>query len=650
MLSNDIIYDIEVFPNVFTMVVHRVRDGARRRFEISQRRNDFGPLKEFMSILVRQGCRMVGFNNRGYDYPVLHFLLNYYADETSAMKLTDTAYGKSMSIIEAPFHARFNHIIPDYKQIVPQIDLYLIHHFDNQARSTSLKVLEFNMRMHDIREMPVPLGTHLDSDQIDTLIEYNAHDVEATVQFYRHSVPAIEFREALSAKYDRNFLNHNDTKIGKDYFIMQLERQAGPQACYERVDGKREPKQTKRETIALADIIFPYIQFRTPQFRSVLDWMKAQVISETRGVFTGIPEAELGELARYADLKTVKGNVKNLNVMLDDVQFVFGTGGIHASRHAVRVESDNDYVIIDVDVTSYYPSLAITHKLYPEHLGEQFFEIYADMKAQRVKYAKGTPENAMLKLALNGVFGDSNSKFSPFYDPKYTMGITVNGQLLLCMLYETMREIEGLQLIQMNTDGVTVRLPRNQVDELQRVCVEWELLTGLQLEEVRYDFMHIRDVNSYICKFEGSDKVKRKGAYEYEIDWHQNHSALIVKKAAEANIVHGTDIAEFIWHHEDDHDFMLRTKVPKTSILVGVDEDFNAEWEMQNITRYYIAHDGVELMKIMPPLPKKPGQYRRIAVNKGLKVVECNKLKPIDRLRLNFDWYIREAKALVNFK
>lgn len=44
-------------------------------------------------------------------------------------------------------------------------------------------------------------------------------------------------------------------------------------------------------------------------------------------------------------------------------------------------------------------------------------------------YAKGTPENAMLKLALNSVYGDSNNQYSVFYDPMYTMKITVNGQL-----------------------------------------------------------------------------------------------------------------------------------------------------------------------------------------------------------------------------
>jgi ABC-type microcin C transport system duplicated ATPase subunit YejF len=48
----------------------------------------------------------------------------------------------------------------------------------------------------------------------------------------------------------------------------------------------------------------------------------------------------------------------------------------------------------------------------------------------------------------------------------------------------------------------------------------------------------IKDVNNYIAvKLNG--EVKRKGAYEYEQEWHQNHSALIIAKAAEQVLVYG---------------------------------------------------------------------------------------------------------------
>jgi len=96
---------------------------------------------------------------------------------------------------------------------------------------------------------------------------------------------------------------------------------------------------------------------------------------------------------------------ENLNVIVDGLQYDYGTGGIHASIESEAVFSDDEKIIVDQDVASYYPNLAIKNTLYPEHLGEHFCAIYEEVYNQRKQYAKGTPENAMMKLALNGVYG-----------------------------------------------------------------------------------------------------------------------------------------------------------------------------------------------------------------------------------------------------
>ena len=44
------------------------------------------------------------------------------------------------------------------------------------------------------------------------------------------------------------------------------------------------------------------------------------------------------------------------------------------------------------------------------------------------------------------------------------MTITLNGQLLLCMLAEQMMKVPGLEMIQINTDGMTYRVPDEYVD------------------------------------------------------------------------------------------------------------------------------------------------------------------------------------------
>ena len=36
-------------------------------------------------------------------------------------------------------------------------------------------------------------------------------------------------------------------------------------------------------------------------------------------------------------------------------------------------------------------------------------------------------------------------------------------------------------------------------------------------------------------------RVKRKGAFEYDLEWHQNHSALVVPRVAEQVMLNGAD-------------------------------------------------------------------------------------------------------------
>ncbi|EEO8517988.1 hypothetical protein G6K62_003838 [Salmonella enterica subsp. enterica serovar Rubislaw] len=622
-MSDAYVHDIENYPNVFLFGAIHALTETPYIFEISHRRDDRQAFYLFTEYLREYRAEEVGYNNLGYDYPVQHSILN------NIMYITNAdIYKKGDSIINASDENRFAHMVWEKDWIVPQLDLYKIHHFDNQAKRTSLKTLEFNMRMENIEDLPFTPGTYLTDSQIDTLRQYLIHDLKATLMFYKHSKKLIDFRRELSAKYGRNFMNHNDTKIGKDYFIMELEK-SGIQ-CFE--PGSRKPRQTHRLSIALNSVIFPYVRFEQPEFNRVLNWLRQQVITETKGVFT------------------------DLSADINGFSFDFGTGGIHGSIESQTIRSTENYVIIDLDVASFYPNLAISNELYPAHLGKQFCTIYKNVYDMRSSYPKGTPENSMLKLALNGVYGDSNNVYSPFYDPAYTMAITINGQLLLCMLAEELLKIPGLSMIQANTDGLTVYVPRVFTGQVEQVRHAWEKLTRLQLEEAIYDVMFIRDVNNYIAVYEGGKKVKRKGAYCHttktdenpkgDLGWHQNHSMQVVAKAAEAALVHNKDIRDFITSHEDIHDFMLVTKVPRNSKLLWGDK------QVQNITRYYVSTDGAPLTKVMPPLAKSlklnpDAPERCMSVCKGWLTTECNDMKRFNRATLNYDFYIKEAEKLV---
>lgn len=605
----------------------------------------------------------------------------------SGKAVATRAYKKAMSLINSD--EKFGRSVKTSDEYIKQVDLFKINHFDNKARSTSLKLLEFNMKSDNIEDLPFPVGTELTDDQIDVLIKYNMHDVKETLRFYGHTLPMLKFREELSVKYKRDFINHNDTKIGKDYFIMRLEEEM-PGSCYKRDKGSYKVNQTKRSSIKIADCLFKYYDFKRPEFQLVIDWFKAQEITETKGVFSDIEEHDLGDLAAYADLthkrqkyfnkpsdevvalfkeqrplgwvseeplKTKKKGqtqysywknwrvADNLNVRVAGFRFDFGTGGIHGSVESAVVEADDKYAIVDADVTSMYPNVAIANRVYPEHLSEKFCDIYQDVFEQRKSYPKYSAENAMLKLALNGVYGDSNNQYSPFYDPQYTMTITINGQLSLCLLAEKLMTIDGLSLIQVNTDGVTVKLPRDKVEEYNAVCAGWQQQVGLNLEFAYYDKMIIRDVNNYIAVYIDG-KVKRKGAYQYEgLGWHQDQGGLVIPMAAEAEMLHGIPVEDFIRQHKNMYDFLLRTKVPRSSKLVMVNGD-GEDVQQQNICRFYACNAGGELVKIMPPVGDSE-EPRRISVAAGYPMWVCNDIKDFTWKDLEYRYYIDAAKKLV---
>lgn len=724
-MYNDYIYDIETYPNVYTIAIGEVSSRNCKVFEISFRKDQRLEMIEYFRHIVRNKGRMVGFNNVGFDYPVVHFIIK------NQNATVEDIYNYAMEVIKSEDKWAYN--VKDNDVLIPQVDLFKIHHFDNKARMTSLKMLEFNMRSENIEDLPFPVGTHLTSEEIDVLIKYNRHDMVQTFQFYNESKTHIEFREVLSKQLGKDVMNFNDTKLGKDLFITELEKN-NKGCCYKY--GKKQ--QTKRKSIKLKDCIFGYTKFERPEFQAVLNWLNKQTITETKGVFNDLLESDLGDVAKYAvmrvkrqklkgkpnedeltkykkelplhwieekELKSPKGAISyylcwniadNLNVVLDGFRYDFGTGGIHGSVESSIICSDDEYLVRDEDVASYYPNLAIKNRIYPKHLGEEFCNIYEGLYNQRKVYKKQgrDAEQQMLKLALNGTYGASNDQYSPLYDPMFTMSITINGQLSLCMLAEQLLKIDNLTMIQINTDGLTFKIPHESNARATDICTWWQTVTKLELETAEYAKMIIRDVNNYIAvKHNGS--MKNKGAYAWktkhhdpehpDLGWHQNHSAPVISMAAERFLVAGDDIETTIMNHKDHFDFMLRTKVPRSSRLVMVD-DFECDNVLQNICRYYISDNGGYLVKIMPPMtPTKLmsvfldddgvklnagtkgdinkytkkgyrflGEFeieqpeRRMGISVGWKCVPCNDINNF-KGNINYDYYIKEAIKLAGF-
>lgn len=672
-LDTAFVYDVECFPDVFTLTAESLYGDQRSTWEISPWRNDAAMLYQWLTYLHQTQTGMIGFNSLNYDYPMIHhFFKNPHCGYAGM-------YAKNQEIIGS--QDRFGHMIWDHDRFAPQIDLFKVHHFDNKTKTTNLKALEINMRSERVVESELPFGVPVQFQHLvdQEVIPYNGWDVSETKKFTFFSLGAINFRLGLIDQFGIEVLNYNDTKIGE----KMLEKRIGEDVCYYRDEnGRKKPRQTNRRQIALRDIIFPYVQFDNPEFQRVLHYVQGCVLTPED---LDDPEAEI---------KT-RGVFKNLSCLVGGVSFEFGTGGIHASVTQKRFMSGNGYIIRDIDVASLYPSIAIENRLAPEHLGEVFVQPYAELPAERkrwqVEKGKKCVEANSIKLAGNGAYGKSNSKFSFLYDPQFTMTITINGQLMLCMLAEKLVNVPTLQIIQVNTDGITYYIHESYLEQATQIEADWQVFTKLKLEDAHYSRMWIADVNTYIAEnMDGT--LKQKGRlwhpdplnYAQSISecqppaWHKDFNPTIVPRAAVAAMVYNIPPEVFITSHTDPFDFMLRTRAK------GKDKLVMGENAVQSTCRYYIAKQGGKLVKVSPPpegatlgaFKRKNGvtqaQYdavmnetmgawdaqvctgnksryemRRTEIESGWQIALCNNASDFDFTNLNYAYYIAEAKKLI---
>lgn len=601
-LANAVVYDIECLPNVFTLCAESLHRDDNFVWEVSEFRDDRRSLFAWFEHLRTNQIPMIGFNNMTYDYVMIHDFFQQGHNWNNQI-----LYELSQSLIKQPVE-QFKRQIWESDRFTPQIDLFRIHHFNNKAKSTSLKALQVNMRSRFVVEGALPWDRPASEEDIQrVLIPYNRHDVSETKKFAHFSRKALDFRISLQSQVQGDVLNFDDTKLGAKI----MEQRLGDELCYYR-DGnnKRQKRQTPRDTIRLADIIFPYISFNDPEFARVLEWMRAQTLTK----------ADMED--KDSRIQT-KGVFKGVSARVGGIDFQFGTGGIHASVPSQRFVATDEWLIRDIDVAALYPNIGIKNRLAPAHLGGAFVKEYARLPEDRKRYqethGKKSVEANSMKLASNGTYGNTNSPHSIFYDPQYTMTITINGQLMLCMLAEWLCRVPTLQLIQANTDGITYRVHRDHEPQAAAWCRQWEAHTLLTLEDVSYRRMWIRDVGSYIAEaMDGS--LKLKGAYwhpdpERYADsisetqppsWHKDLSNVVSIRAANAQMIHGIPLETFIRTHTDRFDFMCRAKVDRQSQL------FIGTQEVQRVTRYYVARDGAPMRKVSPP-PEGCviGEYKR---------------------------------------
>lgn len=620
-MRNVEVYDHETLYNCFTCTtVHADDENKVRSFVIWE---DINELPQFLDYLDSYELKQIGFNNIPFDYQVSHFIRRN-RNKLLLMRPVDiarTIHSFTQELLEMQFPP-----VPQYKIEIPQRDLFLLNHFNNKAKSLSLKGLQIAMNWPNVMDMPFGHNDLIqDREDLEQLLYYNANDALSTRHFYWKCQDIITLRQQLTDKYQTDLRNANDPKIGETILLDKIAKKLGLSMKMIRT------MRTERPLVPLNEVILPHItdHLQGP-LREALDRFNKTIVSN------------------LAD--DDKDDEKySFSLLYDDMRYDFGIGGLHAVRPPGTYNAADGYSILSADATSFYPMLAIAYGFAPEHFGQAFNEAYLEVRNERKLYKKGTPENYGLKIALNGSYGKSRDKYSPLYDPRFTMQITINGQLFLVILCDMVTRAGG-RVIMANTDGIEIMCKNEDIPKIQEVFKQWEALSRMDLEYKDYQKLLIRDVNNYIGVYKNGGTYN-KGAYEWQdLQWHKDHSMLAVPKAVEEYLVKGVPFMETFMKC-DPYMFFIgkRAKTGGRFEMRTVDgENINVKKYNKTI-RYYVSKKGGYLFKVDPNKVNKKGQISQVRVDAPWKLTEVMHYKdePIHD-NIDYRFYEKECWKLVN--
>ena len=594
------VMDYETLVNCFIGVFVDYKDSSvKHLFVVCDQRNDFPKFVTFLERCVTNKEWHISYNGLAFDAQISQFIL----DNQKRLMRVSTAdqikaiYNFAQELIQKKDQGQFAPYSPNRLKI-KQIDLFKMNHWDNKAKMSSLKWIQYSMDWKNVEEMPHPHYEPItDANQLNLVIDYCLNDVLSTKEILKHSKEQLQLRKDLTKEYGIDLYSASEPRIAKELFLHFL---------HERLKWeKTEIKQlrTPRDYIVLADCILPSIQFQTLEFQTLLTYFRTQVVTSTKD--------------------KLKFTINHKGVKTD-----YGLGGVHGAAESGVYEAKPGWTIMTSDVTSFYPNLAIKNGFHPAHLPKKdFCELYEWIFEERKKIPKTDPKNYVYKLILNSTYGLTGDENSFLYDPKMTMQITINGQLLLSKLYEmvSLAIPESIPLMQ-NTDGLETMIPIDKIDVYNKVCTEWEYMTKLSLEHDEYSKMIIGDVNNYIA-IHKNGKVKSKGRFEWEDlekkkvnVFHKNKSFLIIPKAIYAYFVNGVKPEDFLAQNQNIFDYCAGVKA-KSGWHFEERAINNGELEinrLQKIVRYYVSNEGVKLIKCHKDgreIQVEAGQWMQKAIN-----------------------------------
>lgn len=604
------VYDIEIFPNCFSLTIKNTETKEFQFFELSNRKNN---LVDLVPLFLDKRYIFCGYNNIHYDNPIVNFIIEYKETlkKSTRLDIEYNLFQLSQTIIKGDLEKwkRWK-----YANNFETLDLLTM--LFSQKLRVGLKEMQVTMKYSNVQEYDGDFETPIPEEDIPKMIQYNINDVNSTEELLYRCENDIKLRLNIEEEYGIKALNKDGVNLGME--ILKTKYLEKTHKTWNDIKDLRSPC----DKIALNEIILPFIKFDNPILKDLLNEMKQQVVSPDR-----------------------KGY--NKHFLMDNLEYSVGVGGIHSVNKPSIFIAKEDEVISDVDVASLYPSLIIEYGFYPPHLGKEFLEVYKGIKDERIeaKHNGNKLKNLTLKLSINGLSGNLQSEFSWCYSPKTVMRIRINGQLLLLMLAEKLISID-CQIIQANTDGLFVLRKKKDEQKFKDVCKWWENLTRLELEEDRFERFYQFAINDYLGVIEGYKDsknpklLKKKGLFIDSVTLGKGMQPMIIPKAINANLADNIPVEETIRNCKDINEFITYQKVDKKFAVQYMNKFIT------HINRYYVSTNGGYLYKCEVE-GNKIVKFANMLTASGVTL--CNDITAIKEFpkNINYKYYIKEANKIL---
>lgn len=344
---------------------------------------------------------------------------------------------------------------------------------------------------------------------------------------------------------------------------------------------------------------------------------------------------------------------------------VVSWGGKHGSllKFTFIQENEPDMVVINCDFASLYPHLLALpqYNFISRNIKDK--NAYANTLKHRLELKKQgkKKEQQALKLILNTTYGCELNQYNDLYDPRGARGTCITGQLLISELTEKVYRIGDVQLIQVNTDGLMVKLPRNKLDAYYKVCDEFSKKCGIELEYDIISKIIQRDVNNYVMLYgdEKHQNIKAKGgcfggapkitinedgtlSTEYGVDFKQNTMTICAESMIK-NLLFDTPVEETINNCDDIFRFQMISHLGHTYQKCVLRHKDGSEEELQRNNRIYAGKEktGGKIYKV-----KSDGRHDSLANCPPNPIVDNKNTTTIEEI--NKMWYIKYTLQKIN--